>query len=358
MKNEPNLDGESLPRAPHSPDPPGTIERTGLEPALNAAELNPELKPELSTAEPKKSDYSVPPRAAGSSQVSGPPTPDVVKASPSNVQKRATGKKGYADQVGSRPPKDASTQEKMTWLSTTLAKPNNQDFTDMMRWTKKTLVDAQVEEHGYRWMEKARPLIAKLDKVAGKRDVLRMKRTMILLVAADYMAHPRERVYELDYTATRQGMLRWMKDPAVFAIFNEIRTIMEDEVLEHEFEAIRHATRVTRMSAGRAAEVRSTLLEDPNPWVALQAARDIMQSADRQTASKGSLSTSLSISAELSDSQVQQLLERATTELEGWRDIRPDNAGLPDGRPLVIVEQQPVIELDDDELDSSSSPSD
>ena len=339
MKKTPNFDTSSPTQAPGEADPQGVqhsqppykgdpAEKTGLDSAT-------EQETDLSGKETgRQSKTAVAPRAATSRQVHGPPTPDVLSNVPD--KERAS--------LDEQLKKGASKHEELVWLGGMLAKPNDTDMASMVKWTKKTLAEAQIEEHGYVWMEKVRPLLHKLNTVAGRRDALRMKRTIMLLVAADYMNQPRTTVYNMDYTATRQGFIRWMKEPKVFAIYSEIKAVMEDEVLEHEFEAIRHATRVTRMSAGRAAEVRRDLLEHDNPWVALQAARDISQTADRATASKGSQSTSISISASLSDTQVQQLLERATAELRGWNDIVPDNAGLPDGRPLVIVEQAPEPE--------------
>ncbi len=82
------------------------------------------------------------------------------------------------------------------------------------------------------------------------------------------------------------------------------------------------------------------LLEHANPWVQLQAARDIMQSADRATAAKNG-STNVNIEATLTSDQVDQLLFKASEELKGWEDIAAP--GTEQGRPLVIIEQDTEI---------------
>ena len=232
-------------------------------------------------------------------------------------------------------------EDVLAWFARSLAKPNKEEFGEMLRWTRKTIVEEGVLEYQLRWLEKARPILDKLDTLPRVTFPLRVKRTMLLLVAADYLYKPRQGVFELPGVAGRTAYERWMRRPDMAAIYHEIYALMETEVLEHELSEIRKATRITRISAGRAAEVRADLLENPNPWVALQSARDIMQSADRQTASKGTSSASLNLSGQLSTEQIDQLLERAGDELRSWSRSQVQ---APASRPVVILDQPQVYE--------------
>ena len=222
----------------------------------------------------------------------------------------------------------------LTWFAHQIGKPKEEDLTEMLRWTQKTLVEESVTEYQIRWITRAIPILAKLDKDKSLHRPAQTKRTFLLLVAADYLHKPRYKVFQLPGTGSQAAYHRWLKKPHIRAIYDELYGVMEEEVLEHELSEIRKSVRVTRISAARAAEVRAELLEHPNPWVALQSARDIMQSADRQTAAKGMENRSVNIHATLTAEQVEQLLERAGDELADFDTQYMDTT--PDGRPLII----------------------
>ena len=63
-----------------------------------------------------------------------------------------------------------------------------------------------------------------------------------------------------------------------------------------------------------------------------------MQAADRSTAAKGVVNTNLTIKAELSEGQITQLMEKATTELHNWDQLGAA-PGTENGRPVVILDQ-------------------
>jgi hypothetical protein len=280
------------------------------------------------------------------------PSPMQDRAQPT-VQDRATAED--ATVLATAPTKNelrGDDEDVLEWFARTLAKPSNAELGEMLRWTQKTVVQEGIIEHQLRWLTRARPILAKIDKLTTIVNPLKVKRTMLLLVTADYMHKPRQKVFDLPGIAGRTAYERWMRRPELASIYHELYALMEAEVLEHELSEIRKATRITRTSAGRAAEVRSALLEHPNPWVALQSARDIMQSADRQTAAKGG-KTNVSLSAQLTTEQVEQLLNRASKELNSWADLA--SAQQDDShRPVIIVDQQP--DLQDDVPDQTAVP--
>lgn len=240
-----------------------------------------------------------------------------------------------------QPPPDARQKDEdaLEWFARSLGKPNDSDFAEMLRWTERTMQAESIEEYRIRWITKARPILDKLDSMVSQGNVLQVKRTILLVVTADYMDKPRQKVFELDGTASRTAWTRWMKRPDLKGVYHEVYRIMEDEVFEHELSSIRHATRVTRISAGRAAEIRATLLENPNPWVALQAARDIMQSADKQTAAKGVENTSINISAQLTPTQIDQLFTRASDQLDSWTSSFAQQSKDKHDRPIIIIDR-------------------
>ena len=247
------------------------------------------------------------------------------------------------------PERQQEGESTMEWFARSLGKPKSQDFTEMTKWVQKTALEEGIVEHHIRWLSKTKPILDKIDDWKVKnRDLLQMKRTILLVVTADYLSKPRKQVFDLDITSSRVAWERWMMKPDIRTIYEEIYSLMESEVMSHEINEVRKATRITRISAGRAAEVRTQLLEHPNPWVQLQAARDIMQAADKATAAKGV--TNLTIKAELSEGQISQLMERATKELSGWDELGAA-PGTENGRPVVILDQ--VEGSDDQELPTS-----
>lgn len=346
-----NLVNISRPETEEPADPSGASAEQVPASAESASEPGLESAPRLvqrsAAKKSAKKSAELPPRAGRTGMMTGPPTPEVLESAPPEVQAKASKSldKEDSDESTNSSPTDSSKLRKDTdpyeFFKDSISRPNNSDIADMLRWQQKQLNEAEIQEHYMEWTEKIRPLINKVDQVAGSRDPLTIKRTFILLVAADYFHRPKEQVFQLEYTITRAGWHRWMKDPQLAALYDQMYRIMEEEVIDHEIKSIRHATRVTRMSAGRAAEVRRDMLENKNPWVALQAARDIMQSASADTADKGN--TSVSIKASLSEEQVQRLLDRATTELRGWQDISPTHH---DERPIVIIEQDKDTAVD------------
>jgi len=244
------------------------------------------------------------------------------------------------------PERKQQDESTIDWLARSLGKPKHEEFAEMTRWVSKTALEDNITEHNLRWIENARPILDKIDQWKIKNsDLLQMKRTILLVVAADYMNKPRHKVFKLDITATETSWKRWMTIPRIRSVYEEIYSMMESEIMAHELAEVRKATRITRISAGRAAEVRTQLLEHPNPWVQLQAARDIMQGADRSTAAKGPVSVTLK--GELSEGQMAQLMDRATKELNGWDELGAA-PGTENGRPVVILDQTKVS--DDQEL--------
>lgn len=235
--------------------------------------------------------------------------------------------------------KDESTME---WFTRSLSKPNPSELADMMRWTEKTLIGDNIVEYQMRWISRSISVLNKLDGLT-QHDPFQMKKTMLLIVMADYLGQTRKGVFDREDTSGRISFGKWMKKPELRTVFEEMHTMMEEEVLNHELAEIKKATTITRVSAGRAAEVRMQLLEHANPWVQLQAARDIMQAADRATAAKGG-ATNWNISATLSEGQMDQLLTRANSELKGWEDIAAAAPGTEAGRPLVIIEQEGPVD--------------
>jgi len=238
------------------------------------------------------------------------------------------------------PEKKQAEESTIDWFARSLSKPNPSELADMMRWTEKTMIGDNIVEYQMRWISKSLSVLNKLDGLT-QSDPHSMKKTMLLIVMADYLGTTRKAVFERSDTSGRLAFGKWMKKPELRSVFEEMHGMMEEEVLNHELAEVSKATTITRISAGRAAEVRMQLLEHPNPWVQLQAARDIMQAADRATASKGG-KTNLNISATLSETQVDQLLRKAGEELRGWEDIAP--AGHADGRPVVIIEQESAVD--------------
>ena len=240
---------------------------------------------------------------------------------------------------------DESTME---WFARSLGKPKHEDFSEMTRWVQKTAIEEGITEHHIRWLAKTKPILDRIDTWKTKNlQMLVMKRTILLVVTADYLSKPRAQVFNLAITSSRVAWEQWMMKPKIRSIYDEIYSLMETEVLEHELSEIRKATRITRTSAGRAAEVRTTLLEHPNPWVQLQAARDIMQAADKSTAAKGSVNTNINIKAELSEGQIAQLMEKATSQLSSWDELGAA-PGTENGRPVVILDQ--ANSADDEKL--------
>lgn len=227
----------------------------------------------------------------------------------------------------------------LEWFARSLGKPKHEEFSEMTKWVQKTALEDNVIEHHIRWLAKTEPILSRIDGWKTKNaDMMRMKRTILLVVSADYLSKPRKQVFDMDITSSRVAWDRWMTQPKLRSIYDEIYSLMESEIINHEINEIRKATRITRISAGRAAEVRTQLLEHPNPWVQLQAARDIMQAADRSTAAKGVVNTNLTIKAELSEGQITQLMEKATTELHNWDQLGAA-PGTENGRPVVILDQ-------------------
>jgi hypothetical protein len=294
---------------------------------------------------PAKDETPVPDRAL-------PPVQD--RANATAVQDRATPTVQAQEDATVLATANTSTElrdedeDVLEWFARSIAKPSNAELGEMLRWTQKTIVQEGVTEHHLQWLTKVRPILNKLDTMSVVNP-LKVKRTMLLLITADYFNKPRQKVFELPGTAGRTAYERWMRKPELAAIYNEIYALMESEVIEHELAEIRKATRITRTSAGRAAEVRASLLEHPNPWVALQSARDIMQSADRQTAAKGSTHTNLNV--QLTAHQVDQLLDRAGSKLQSWDELA--EADYDHDRPVVILDQQPEQE---EELDQTAVP--
>jgi hypothetical protein len=233
----------------------------------------------------------------------------------------------------------------LEWFARSLAKPKEEDMSEMIRWTQQRIIKEQMVEYHARWIEKTIPMLKRLDNVPHVHDRILMKRTILLIVTADYLAETRQSVFDMDVTANRQAWTRWMKRPEIRAVYDDIFSAMESEVLNHELSAIRAATRTTRVSAARAAEVRASLLEHDNPWVQLTAARDVLQSASSDTASK----QSIRVQAALSEGQVEELLARANAELTKWSQL-PPLTDSNDRQSIVVVDmptKQATIEGDD-----------
>ena len=332
MKNSRSNKTSVFPRtSPGEPCPSGEQENVPAKDGTTVPErAQPTVPDRAKTAVQHRAQPTVPDRAkttvqhrAYSKVRASPPPPVQASASTSVLIPAETELRGKDEDV-------------LTWFARSIAKPSKEEFGEMLRWTRKTIVDEGVLEYQLRWLEKARPILNKLDRLPRITFPLRVKRTMLLLVAADYLHKPRNQVFELPGVAGRTAYERWMRRPDMAAVYHEVYALMETEVLEHELAEIRKATRITRISAGRAAEVRADLLENPNPWVVLQSARDIMQSADRQTAAKGTSNTSINISGQLSTEQIDQLLERAGEELHSWSQSQVQ---APASRPVVILDQ-------------------
>lgn len=233
----------------------------------------------------------------------------------------------------------------MDWLANTLAKPVASDLAEMMRWTEQVMIEEAITEYQMRWMSRARPVLDKIDSAPNVVNALQTKRTILLVVAADYLHKPRQRVFELEGTAGRAAWDRWMKRPHIRAVYDEVYSIMADEVLEHEMHEIRKANRITRISASRASEVRAELLDHPNAWVRLQSARDIMQSADRSTAAFANQPASDQAASGLTPAQLDQLMQHAAKQLSQWDDAAAEAYE----RPVILVDPPPSIASGDDE---------
>lgn len=289
-----------------------------------------------SSSDPKD---AAPSHSEGAARVSdGPATTPITTVQP-------TGNADTAD-----PP--LTRDDPLTWFAHMIGKPKDEDFAEMLRWTQRTLVEESITEYQIRWINRAIPILNKLDDARDLANPAATKRTFLLLVAADYLHKPRHRIYDLPGTISMGSYYRMMKKPAIRAVYDELYQVMTEEILEHELHEIRKSVRITRISASRAAEVRAELLAHPNPWVALQSARDIMQSADRQTANKGHDNRQLNINATLTAEQLTQLLNRAGEELSDWDTQYMSTTD--DGRPLIIAgnvvpPSTPLIITDDEE---------
>ena len=302
-------------------DAPSHDETTVDAPSHNETTVD-TLSPVPMPASSSESKDASPSQSEDGTRVSdGPATTPITTVEP-------TGNDGTAE-----PPLDRA--DPLTWFAHQIGKPKDEDFAEMLRWTQKTLVDEAITEYQIRWINRAIPILHKLDSFSDLVNPSATKRTFLLLVAADYLHKPRYKVFQLPGTGSMANYYRWLKKPHIRAVYDELYQVMTEEILEHELSEIRKSVRVTRISAARAAEVRAELLDHPNPWVALQSARDIMQSADRQTAAKGYDNRNLTINASLTAEQLTQLLDRAGQELSDWDTKYMSTTA--DGRPLIIA---------------------
>lgn len=150
---------------------------------------------------------------------------------------------------------------------------------------------------------------------------LKRRNTIMYLAWADFSGTPRWQVFEDPRTlSSYQFYSVAQREPQFARLSARVREIMNNHLVDQEARAVRLATFLIRAAAPRAAGRIIALSDDANPFVALNAARHILNAADKGTADKGGAVT-------ISPADLAMLAEQAAQELEAWAQGNEEEDG-------------------------------
>lgn len=190
------------------------------------------------------------------------------------------------------------------------------------------------------WLIKSQGLLTKLD---GAQHELKKKRSILAILAAEFTGTKKGDVYKRPEIVSQSNLsVKWMRDPIFKEVITGIRKIMLEEVEEIELKSMRQALALSRIATVRATQVRVELLDNPSPWVKLQAARDIMNTALSQTGNPSGREVDEKFTQKVSTEEYSSLITAARGDLAAFMAELHDTAEASHrdtklgAKPLVI----------------------
>lgn len=168
------------------------------------------------------------------------------------------------------------------------------------------------------WVDEIAPVLKRFDgSTKGNHQEIdqKKKRTVLALAEAEYLSESKTAVFNRKDTCSPTTYYnKWRTDPLFSSILVEVLGIVRAFKDEEEIRHIYKAVSLIRGAAPEAARVHIELMNNPNPFVALQASAKILNMASQETADKARSPVVINLDA----GQLADAADEALEQLRVW----------------------------------------
>lgn len=175
-----------------------------------------------------------------------------------------------------------------------------------------TAVLDQLEE----WLPQVEEVVSELrGSTNGREDIDQTKiNTVIALARCRWTGESQNEVWRRPDTCNINTYYqKWRKDPLFLSVLNRVYDIISAHKLESEVYSISEARQIISAAAPKAARKHVELIDNPNPFVALQASGKVLSMMEKAEGG-GDKSINITIRPE----RLAILAKTANNELEIW----------------------------------------